>query len=213
MIRLLLVDDHGIVRDGLRRILSDKGFNVVGDAKTGVEAIAKVHELQPDVVIMDLNMPDMDGFSASLLLLKQRNLVKILVMSAQESPIVPICLLKAGVLGYVSKGIDIPILIAAIHAVYAGKQYFEDHQFLLESISNSMLSTLSSRELQIILMIVRGVSTKNIAEKICLSQKTVQSDLRALMKKLGLKSRIELVHLAIAQKLLNPEITKLAHEK
>ena len=134
-------------------------------------------------------------------------------MSAQESPIVPICLLKAGVLGYVSKGIDIPILIAAIHAVYAGKKYFEDHKFLLESISNSMLSTLSSRELQIILMIVRGVSTKNIAEKIYLSQKTVQSDLRALMKKLGLKSRIELVHLAIAQKLLNPEITKLAHEK
>ena len=212
MISVLLVDDHSIVRYGLRQMLSADGFDIVGEAKTGVEAIAMTHKMRPDVVLMDLNMPDMDGFSASLLLLNSTLHVKILVMSTQESPIVPVCLLKSGVLGYISKGVDSKILTEAIKAVSEGKQYFENHRFLIDTISNSALATLSSRELQIVLMITRGVNTRSIAEKICLSQKTVQANLRVLLKKLGLKNTIALVHLAIQQKLLDPDMTQLAHE-
>lgn len=205
MIKIIVVDDHGIVRAGIRRLLQcDGDIEIVAEAKTGEEAVQLVQELKPDVVLMDINMPGTDGFSASMQLLHSSSSVKVLIISAQEDDIIPSRLLKMGVSGYLTKSDNADALVKAIHTIHAGGHYFHTPQsIILENTQEPPFSQLSDREFQIVLMVARGMDAKEIAERLFLSTKTVNGYHHDLMKKLGLNSDIELAHLVMQRGLLD----------
>ena len=213
MIRLLIADDHEIVRSGLRCLLEGKNnITVIAEAITGEDAVRLAQTLKPDVALMDLNMPNTDGFTASLQLRKLVPEQKILVISGQEDLFTPICLLKSGILGYISKGTDPDMLVNAIKTVHAKKQYYQDHKFLMTSIMSSPFEQLTAREMQITLMTIRGMESPTIAEKLFLTSKTVQKTVRNILKKLDLDRIIQIVPLAIQYKLIDPNAFQVESE-
>ncbi len=200
MITVLLADDHEIVRAGMRSNLEDADdMEVVAEAKNGEEAIILALEFKPDVMLMDLNMPGTDGFSASVQLLRNHPTIKILIVSGQKDDILIPRLSEIGICGYVSKNIQPAVLKKVIRAVYAGEKYFNT----ISSDSTSPFMMISDRELQIALMITRGMECDEIAERLYLSKKTVQGYHRDLLKKLGFKKDVELARLVLQHGLID----------
>ena len=209
MITVLLVDDHDIIRHGIRRLLDDtQGIKVVGEAKTGEEGIRLTRELNPTVVIMDIRMPGIGGLEATRKLLRSNPDVKVLVLSAFDDELFPSRLLQAGASGYITKGTAIEEVVKAIRAVKAGQLFISPdiaQKLALKHISGedeSPFEVLSERELQVSIMITSGEKVQHIADKLCVSPKTVNSYRYRIFKKLGIKSDVELTHLAMRYGLL-----------
>lgn len=202
MIRILLADDHEIVRTGLRLTLSHiSDIEIVAEAKTGSEAVLLAQQLKPDIVLMDMNMPDTDGFSACVQLLHNAFAFKILVISGQENSVLMPRLLEMGASGYVSKDTPPEELQRIIRAVYAGEKLLDAKASIKNK--NSPFHLLSDRELQVALMVARGMESNEIADRLFLSRKTVHGYHRELLKKLGIKKDVELTHLALKHGLLD----------
>jgi len=202
MIRILLADDHDIVRSGMRLTLQDANdIEIIAEAKTGEEAVLLAQQLKPDIVLMDMNMPGTDGFSASMQLLQRGLLVKILIISSQKNNVLQPRLLQMGISGYLSKNTAPEIVKKAIRAIYAGGTFFDVPSSSLPT--NPLFNTLSDRELQIVLMIARGMESSEIAERLFLSKKTVHGYHRELLKKLGIKKDVELTRLVIQHGLID----------
>jgi len=201
MIRVILVDDHEIVRSAIKLTLKDaKDIEIVAEAKTGEEAVSLTKRLKPDIVLMDMNMPGTDGFSASMQLLQNTVPVKILIISSQESDVLQPRLLQRGISGYISKNAAPETLKEAIRAVHAGKKFFVT---TTPTPTNSPFTDLSDRELQITLMIAKGMESQEIAERLFLSKKTIHGYHRDLLKKLGVKKDVDLTRLAIKYGLID----------
>lgn len=204
MIRILLADDHGIVRSGMRSTLKDANdMKIIAEAKTGEEAVTLAQQLKPDIILMDINMPGTDGFSASLQLLQSGLAVKVLIISGQPDSMIQRRLLQMGISGYLTKNTSPEILKKAIRAVYAGEQYFDIPAAIMPA--DSPFNLLSDRELQIALMVARGMTTKEIAQHLFLSNKTVNGYHRDLLKKLDVKKDVELTRLALQYQLIDLE--------
>ena len=214
MIRILIVDDHDLVRMGLVYMLGDvEGFEVIGQASTGEEAISVTRELAPDIVLMDVKMPGMGGIEATRKLTNANPAVKIIAVTSCDGDLFPARLLQAGALGYVSKGADLEEMIKAIRTVIQGTLYMSNsvaQQLALKNFSvnkmvNSPFEKLSERELQTAMMISSGKKAQEIADTFCVSPKTVNSYRYRIFEKLNINSDVELTLLAVRHNILDIE--------
>lgn len=212
MINVLLVDDHDLVRTGIRRILDDvNGIKVVGEAKSGEEAVKLGRKLKPQVVLMDVKMPGIGGFEATRKLLRIDPDIKVLIVTICNNDLYPARLLQVGASGYLTKGASTEEMVQAIRAVHAGQRYISPeiaNRLAFRHITDSEDSpfeTLSERELQVMLMITNGMKVQDIADKLCLSPKTVNSYRYRIFEKLNIKNDVELTLLAIRHGLVENE--------
>ena len=213
MIEVFLVDDHTVVRDGLRAVLEmHPQIHVVGDAASGATALGQVAERQPDVIIMDIWMPDMDGFEVTRQILALNPQVKVIFLSMLGTPEHVQRALQAGASGYLLKESAGREVAEAVLAVAGGQQYFSQaiactlvNTYLGQPNQASVtgrLQRLSQREREVLGWVVRGKSSAEIGELLHLSPKTVESYRSRLMQKLEINDLPSLVRFAIQQGLL-----------
>ena len=201
---VLIADDHRLFRQGLAALLGDAGdISVVGEAQTGREALARAAELEPDIVIMDLAMPELNGFDATHTLRERQPTTHIIVLSMHADAEYVFRAFQCGASGYLLKDSAVDEIISAIRQVMGGRRFIgtgvsagEDGQVDLEAKA-SPLESLSKREREVLQLVVEGHSSAAIAEQIHLSPKTVESYRSRLMKKLGVKEVTGLVKFAI----------------
>ena len=206
IIRVLLADDHSILRDGLAALLeAQDGITVVGHAGDGREAVRKATELKPDVAIMDIVMPELDGIEATRLVLQSSPLTRVLILSMYSTTEHIFRALQAGAKGYLLKESAGAELVAAVRGVHAGRRYLSQKitetvvdGYIGEHQPTTPLAKLSNRERQILQLVAEGKSTVDIAGTLFLSPKTVDTYRSRLMQKLDLGSFAALVKFAIA---------------
>lgn len=204
-IRVLIADDHIIVRSGLRLLLeAEEGIQVVGEALDGNEAIRLAEKHLPDVILMDISMPGMDGLEATQKIKTNWPQIKVLVLTMHRSDEYFFEMLKAGASGYIIKGAETNELIQALRVVGRDEVYLYPSmaQKLVKDFLNfnqwgeGSGSSLSSREKEILALLADGYSTKEISVKLVISTSTVHSHRSNIMTKLGLNSRRELIQFA-----------------
>jgi two-component system, NarL family, response regulator NreC len=212
-LRILLADDHKIVREGLRLLIDSRSdMHVVGEATNGREVLLKARDLKPDVVVMDLSMPELNGLQATEQLKAERPEIKVVALTAHEDESYLRQLCKVGAVGYVLKRSAGDELIKAIGTVAKGGVYFEaalagkalSRQMAGTSVKNEpRTGGLSGREKNVLIMLAWGYSNKEIAGRLTLSVKTVETYKVRIGEKLGLRSRTEMVQYALRQGWLN----------
>ena len=202
MIRVMLVDDHALVRMGFRMLLANAGVDVVAEFDTGEQACAEYPRVRPDVVVMDLSMPGMGGLEAVRRLVAQDDKVRILALSAHEDTAHPRRVLRAGALGYLAKRSAPDALLAAITAVAAREPYIDTltaRALAMAQVKGdtSPAEALSEREFSVFIQLARGRSVARIAEHLNLSPSTVGTHLFHVKRKLGASNQSELTLIAL----------------
>ncbi len=209
-IRVVLADDHPIVRDGLRKLLSlEDDIEIVGEAADGREVLQLVQETEPDVVILDLRMPNLDGLSALQALQQSNRKSKVIVLTASEDKNEFVQAMKLGCSGIVLKQTAPELIVKSIRKVYAGEIWLDSHttaavmrQFaapgeIIGGAKNRERSPLSAREREIVGLVAQGYKNKEMAEKMFISEQTVKNHLHNIFDKLGVSDRLELALYAI----------------
>ncbi len=209
-IKVLLVDDHAILRDGIRALLGvHDDIEIVGEAFEGKEAVEKAQELAPDVVVMDIAMPGMDGLEATRRIRKKSPEVKVLVLSQHDNREYILSAIKAGVTGYVPKKALGSDLVSAIRAVCQG------NSFLYPSVATALIADylreakeepydyLTEREREILRLIAEGHTSREMADMLLVSIKTVLGHRAKIMEKLDIHNRSELIKYAIRKGLIS----------
>ena len=199
-IRVFLVDDHALVRTGMRMLLHGvDGIEVVGEAASGEEALPLVRRLQPDVVLCDLHLPGLSGLEVTVRLV--RSGIRVVVVSVLEGGPMPRRLIEAGACGYVGKGGDAGELVRAVHAAAQGRRFLSSS--IAQGLALSGLDTarspfdaLSARELEVAMLLVRGLRQEDIARRLSLSAKTINTHKSRLFDKLGIRDSIALARMA-----------------
>lgn len=210
MIRILLADDHSIVRAGLRRIIEDSGdIEVIAEAADGHEAVQKAHETQPDVAVIDISMPIMDGLEVVSQLHHYYPKMPILILTMHEEEQYVFRAISAGAKGYITKRSAPEQLVNAIRKVHAGGRYLSDsaaeslaHRLASGTQDRSPMDALSNREIQVLRQLALGKTTREIAEAYNISVKTVDTYRFRLLKKLNLRNNAELSRFAIQNRLV-----------
>jgi two-component system, NarL family, response regulator NreC len=208
MIRILLVDDHDLLRVGLRsRLEREPGFAVVGEADTAERAVVTARKLQPDVILLDLLLPRKNGYDAIPELAAVAPQAKVLVVSSQASPSSVRRALSAGAAGYLPKRSSDGQLVAAIRVVAEGAGYVDPDlgAKLVRPAGSPALEPLSERERDIIHLLALGYTNQEIAKKLFISVRTVDTHRAHIMRKLELETRAELVMFALANGVIGPE--------
>jgi NarL family two-component system response regulator LiaR len=205
-IRVIIVDDHAIVRKGIIALLAtEKDIHVVGEASDGSEAIALVDQLKPDMIIMDLVMPGVSGIDAIQQITAQDQTAKILVLTsfATDDKVFPA--LKAGALGYLLKDSNPQELLDAIRQVYKGESWLHPSvaKKVLKELTHtsvpSNLEELTERETEVLKLVAHGMSNREIAEKLVISEATVRTHVSSLLAKLHLASRTQAALFALRE--------------
>jgi NarL family two-component system response regulator LiaR len=220
-IRILIADDHAIVRKGIRMLLSkESGLQVIGEASDGAEAVAQAKALCPDVVLMDLVMPKLDGIEATRQITAQQPEVRVLVLTsfAADDKVFPA--IKAGALGYLLKDSGPDDLVQAIHQVHRGEPSLEP------SIARKVLTELSSppkkpltteplteRELDVLRLVAQGHSNREIAEQLVITEMTVRAHVSNILGKLHLASRTQAALYALREGLASLDDVPASEEK
>lgn len=209
MIRVLVADDHDLVRAGLSRMLDDiADLDVVGGASSGEEAYDFCRKSAVDVVLMDLRMPGIGGMEATRKIAQAEPSIKVIAVTACEDDPFPAQFLKAGAVGFLTKDADISEIVEAIRTVHRGGRYLSNpvaNQMALKSVSDqgSPFDALSERELQICMMIIDCLKASEIAEKLSVTAKTVNSFRYRIFDKLGISGDVELTKLALRHGLID----------
>lgn len=212
-IRVLIADDHGIVRQGLRSVLSrDRYFEIVGEAATGLEAVNLAGQLAPDVLIIDIAMPELNGIDATSQIHKSNPEIKIVVLSMHSDETYVLRALNAGAKGYLLKDSAEVDLVSAVHAVYRGKPFFspgiahvllEDYMHTLQQKRlQDSYELLTDREKEVLRLLAHGKSNKEAAAALDLSVNTIETHRNSLMKKLNLHNTAEIVLYAVRKKIV-----------
>ena len=201
-IRVMLVDDHALVRMGFRMLLADAQVEVVAEADSGEQACADYARVRPDVVVMDLSMPGMGGLEAVRRLVAQDRKARVLALSAHEDTAHPRRVLRAGALGYLAKRSAPEALYAAVSAVAADRPYVDAHTAQALAVAEirgetSPADTLSEREFSVFVQLARGLSVAQIADNLSLSPSTVGTHLFHVKQKLGANNQSELTLIAL----------------
>jgi len=221
LIRILIADDHPIVRDGLKKLLSlEEDFEVVGEAADGCEVLDKVQELDPDVLLLDLRMPNLDGLSALQTLQQTNKRTRVIILTASEDKNEFVQAMKLGCSGIVLKQTAPELIVKSVRKVHGGEIWLDSHttaavmrQFAVPGESGSSgsgkareRSPLSQREREIVQLVAQGYKNKEMAEKMFISEQTVKNHLHNIFDKLGVSDRLELALYAIHKGLhLNAE--------
>ncbi len=210
MINVMLVDDHDLVRTGVKRLLEDTGkFTIVAEATSGEEALEQLRKTDPRVVLMDINMPGIGGLEATPKLLRQKPDLKIIIVSMHTDELFPQRVLKAGAMGYLTKGSRIDEIVHAIDQVLANRHYITPEiaqRMALSKVDDedeSPFDNLSARELQVLLLMMEGKKVTEISDELCLSPKTVSTYRHRLHDKVGVKTDVELARLALFHGLID----------
>lgn len=215
-INVILADDHGIVRDGIRSLLeSESDIKVIGEAANGIEALNLVAHLNPDILIIDIHMPEMDGISVTKKLTETASSTKCLILTMHNAEEYVLSSIDSGAYGYLLKDTNKGEFVKAIHTIYKGGRFFsplvsevlvdnylhkKKHPSLpSESKDNSI--ELTKREKEILRHIVEGLSNKDIAEIFIKSVRTIETHRFKIMKKLKVRNVVELINLAKEKKL------------
>ncbi len=217
-IRVVLADDHVVLRSGLKLLLNAQvDIEVVGEASDGAEAVSKTAELKPDVLLLDITMPNIGGIDAMRTIKEKTPSASILILTMHENEAYLLEALKAGASGYVLKKAADNELMSAIRAVYSGEVFIPSS--LTKSVVKEMVSgsvsreesvdkdqeQLSPRELEVLTLVAQGYTNQQIADRLYLSVKTVETYKARVMEKLKLHSRVELVRYALRHGFLNQD--------
>ena len=202
MINILLVDDHELVRTGIRKILTEvRGVNVIAEMQSGEDAIKFCRHTEPDVILMDIDMPGMGGLEATKKICRLCPDAKVIILTAHSEDPFPSKVMKIGASGYLTKGTPADEMVNAIKKVHCGQRYLTSEvaqKIALNKFQgDNPFDNLSERELQIMLMITRGEKVTTISEHLNLSAKTVNSYRYRMFEKLSVSNDVELTHLAI----------------
>lgn len=210
-IKILLVDDHAIVREGIRSLLSHhKDLQIVGQAVDGRQAVTAVSKLRPDVVLMDITMPVMNGLEATQEIHRQFPETRVLILTQHESKEYILSVLRAGAAGYILKNAHGDELVDAIHAVYQAGAYLPPN--IAQAVVNAMAqppapepaqSLLTERERQVVRYIAEGLSSREIADRLSISVRTVDTHRAHIMEKLEIHSSADLIKYAIREGIAN----------
>jgi two-component system, NarL family, nitrate/nitrite response regulator NarL len=218
-IRVVIADDHPIVRDGLRKLLSmEKDIDVVGEAADGQQLLDHMDEWLPDVILLDLRMPNTDGLTALQTLNNTNNPAKVIILTASEDKNEFVQAMKLGCAGIVLKQTSADLIVKSIRKVHAGEIWLDAHttaavmrQFATaEAAAASGLkgrerAPLSTREREIVALVAQGYKNKEMAEKMFISEQTVKNHLHNIFDKLGVSDRLELALYAIHKGLHLPQ--------
>jgi DNA-binding NarL/FixJ family response regulator len=204
-IKVILADDHPVVRDGIRAMLSRQpDISVVGEAKNGIEAVEKARELQPDVILMDLRMPELDGVEAMRRIRAFDARVKFLVLTTYDSDEFIFQAIEAGAKGYLLKDASRDDLSHAVRAVYRGESLIQPavaarvlDRFAQLSRQTTGGEVISERELEVLQLMARGAANKQIADALSISESTVKTHVASLFRKLEANDRTEAVTKAL----------------
>jgi DNA-binding NarL/FixJ family response regulator len=216
MVRILLADDHDVVRRGLRVLLQEHaGWEICGEAMTGREAVDLAREMQPDVAIIDLMMPDLNGLGVTSQIRKASERTQVLIFTMHHNETLIHGVLEAGARGYLLKTDAEQHVVTAVETLLRGQPYFSAQvsETVLEgflrsgrhaSADSAVVPRLTPREREIIQLLAEGHRNKKIAQMLGISIKTVETHRTALMRKIGVKSIVELVRYAVRNNLTEP---------
>jgi DNA-binding NarL/FixJ family response regulator len=218
MIKTLLADDHTIVREGLRALLlADKAIEVVGEAHNGREAVEMAQALKPDVVVMDIAMPLLNGLEATRQILAKHPAIKVLILSAHSDDAYIDRVIAVGAVGFLIKQTSAQILATAIREVMAGNAFYSpqvskrvrDHYHKADKVGGVMIKKatgMTSRELEVIQLVAEGQANKQVAAGLGISIKTVEKHRQHLMDKLNIHDTAGLTRYAIAQGIIESSV-------
>jgi DNA-binding NarL/FixJ family response regulator len=206
MIRVLLADDHAIMRDGLKEILATvEGFELIGEAANGNEVLDALHHQLPDLLLMDMSMPGISGISLIEQVKSRYPKLSVLILTMLDDAQIALRALKSGADGYITKDRPAAELVAALRKVASGGRYVDPllaEQMVFNDVSMELPhNKLSSREMDVFRMLVQGKSINEIAEQLFISNKTVSSHKAHLLEKMGARSMAELIRYAVQKNL------------
>jgi DNA-binding NarL/FixJ family response regulator len=209
MLRILLADDHKILREGIRRGLEGAGESVVGEAANGEEAVALAAELHPDVILMDLSMPVLDGIEATRRIIEANPEQKVVVLTMHDDAQRTRAAISAGAVGYLTKGTSLGQVVDTIRAVHAGETVLSP-QLAVSMLEAARVAAerdelLSERQVEILQKIANGLGTKQVARELGITQKTVHNHLNAIYRKLDTQSLTQAVLSAVRLGIINLE--------
>jgi DNA-binding NarL/FixJ family response regulator len=213
IIKVLVADDHPVVRKGLQSCLAKNSkLKVVGEAVDGDEALRKARELLPDVVLMDISMPGMNGLAVTEVLRKELPDMKVLILSIHSNKEYIFRVIQAGAHGYVSKEAPPEEVLRAIESVYAGEPHFSEdiaraalNEFVSTGGKKEPFSQLTTREREVLVLIAEGKSNKEIADKLSIGVRTIETHRERIMRRLNIHSVAGLTKYAIANGLISLE--------
>jgi DNA-binding NarL/FixJ family response regulator len=214
-IRIFLVDDHQLVRDGIKALLTGlSDITIIGEANNGKELLEKVETTNPDIILMDISLPDFSGIELTRIFSQKYPAIKVLILSMYTDEDYIFNALKAGAKGYLPKNTSRQELLDAIYALNSGQEYFGSSisKVILKSYvrkatestknADDLHLVLSIRELEILKLFAEGCNNKEIGDKLNISIRTVESHKNHIARKLGLKSTVDMIKLAIKNKLV-----------
>lgn len=205
-IRLMLADDHRMLREGLRRSMTDQGFDIVGEARDGDEAINLAHDLQPDVILMDVTMPEVDGVEATRQIRQSLPAVRVVMLTMHADQEVLAAAIRAGASGYLVKDCSTEEIASAVRMAASGETALSPQ--LAASMLNEVRKldqpttadedrVVTRREEEVLQLIADGCSTTEVAERLFISQKTVKNHLASIYQKLDARDRTQAVLQAV----------------
>ncbi len=209
MIHVLIADDHPLIREGLSKILSlDEQIKVIGEAKDGREAVKMTMKNYPHVVLMDINMPNMNGIEATRVIKNELPQTGVIALTIHDGQEYVQEMLESGASGFLLKDVEPEILVKSVKEVAAGKSLFDDHQLSQKSGSKIFykkedgLEQLTKRELDVLHLIAKGMNNKDIAEALFISEKTVKNHLTNIFKKINVDDRTQAALFALKKGLV-----------
>jgi two-component system invasion response regulator UvrY len=216
MIKVLLVDDHELVRTGIQQILMEAGgIDVVGAVSSGEEALKQATRLDPDVVLMDVNMPGMGGIEATRRILCSNPMLKVIALTVHDDDPFPARLHEAGAMGYLTKGSPADEMLSAIRQVASGRPYLSSEVAKKRALAEwqggqgqgvSPFVDLSQREMQVAMLILEGKKNQDVSDTLNLSPKTISTYRQRVYEKLGVTNDVELTRLAYRFGILNDSV-------
>ncbi|MFH1160350.1 MAG: response regulator transcription factor [bacterium] len=214
-IQIFLVDDHQLVRDGIQALLSGiPDIVIIGEANNGQELMDKIRQCEPDIILMDISLPDLSGIELTKILVRERPEIRVLILSMYTSEDFVFNAMKAGAKGYLPKNTSRQELLDAIYAIHRGHEFFSEtiSKVILKSFvrqatqpepsEDNVANALTRREREILKLFAEGFNNLEISKKLHISIRTVESHKNHIVNKLGLKSTVEMVKFAIKHKIV-----------